>query len=452
MEYDNDRIRKRPPKMEVFYWILLVLFNPLTNSFTVFPYHPAMWPVLLLINLLLLPAYIIYSRIIGQTLFTQPAPLSLQTPPRSSETQPRPYQSQLPPQSRWGFKHSRALFAILLSILSFLVIQAFLLAVYSLMTKFPLLPVEKTYFTFNAATIARESWWTIVNMALAIALFYLRKADDEKDLISLMHKENIYYQLRYLRSQLNPHFLFNTLNSIYSLCLQKSDKAPEVVVRLADIMRYLIYECNEEKILLDKEIEFIRNYIEIEKMRHKADIRFTVEGLTHNLQIEPYLFISFIENGFKHAMDHSFGEPFIYITLKVGNGQLTLNVINSTDAELEMQAKRVNGMGLSHSRSLLELLYPSSYDLDIIQTEMFSAKKLKKNNFLAPNQNVGASGFEAGSTHWTSSNKDESRTSELRLRNARERLEELYPDSHTLDVILSKSSFTVSLILKTVSA
>src|SRR5579872_6373674 len=116
-------------------------------------------------------------------------------------------------------------------------------------------------------------------------------------------------------------------------------------------------------------------------------------------------------------MDHTFKDPFIYINLRVGNGQLALNVLNSTNADLEMQAKRINGMGISHSRSLLELLYPASYDLDIIQTE-----------------------------------KDESRTSKLRMRNARERLESLYPDTHTLDVILNKSTFTVSLIVKSVAA
>jgi LytS/YehU family sensor histidine kinase len=129
--------------------------------------------------------------------------------------------------------------------------------------------------------------------------------------------------------------------------------------------------------------------------------------------IEPFLFISFIENGFKHAMDNSFTEPFIYITLRVGEGQIVLNVINSTNAALETQAKRINGKGISNSRSLLELLYPDAYELDIIQTE-----------------------------------KEEARTSSLRLRNARERLESLYPDLHTLDVILSKSAFTVSLIIK----
>src|SRR5258708_16519417 len=383
MEYDNDRPRKQPPKMEIFYWIMLVLLNPLTNSLTVFPTNPSVWLALLLVNLLLLPAYLIYSRIMGPALDSR----------------------------------NRKMFTILLSLLSFLVILTFLQAVYSLLLNLYRSPAARAYFTLHGATIARECWWTAVNMALSIAIFYVRKADDDKDMLVVMKKENAFYQLRYLRSQLNPHFFFNTLNSIYSLALQKSDKAPEVVVRLADIMRYLIYECNEEKIPLDKEIEFIRNYIDIEKMRHNADIRFTVEGLTSGQMIEPFLFISFIENGLKHAMDHSFGEPFIYITLKVGNGQLILNVINSTDADLAMQAGRVNGIGITHSRSLLELLYPSSYDLDIIQTE-----------------------------------KDESRTSELRMRNARERLENLYPDSHTLDVILNKSSFTVSLILKTVKA
>ena len=368
--------------MEIFYWVLLVLLSPLTNSITIFPRDPIIWPVLLLVNGVLLPAYLAYSRIMGLALTA---------------------------------RRQRS-FLVLMSVLSLLVIQSFLLAVDSFLLKFPLSPGERAYFMFGPWTLVRGLWWTIVSMALSIAIFFIRKSDEDRAVIAALKKDNTFFQLRYLRAQLNPHFLFNTLNSIYSLSLHKSDRAPEVVVRLADVMRYLIYECNEERIPLEKEIEFIRNYIEIEKIRHKADIRLTVEGPTTGVTIEPYLFISFIENGFKHAMDHSYDEPFIYITLRVGNGQLVLNVINSTTADLAMQASRINGKGISHSRSLLELLYPDSYDLDIIQTE-----------------------------------KDETRTSSLRLRNARERLENLYPDSHTLDVILSKSSFTVSLILKTVA-
>jgi two-component system LytT family sensor kinase len=383
MEYDNDKPRKRAPRLEVFFWILLALLQPLTGGITVLSASIAGWLLLLLTSSLVFPAYLIYSKIVGPAL---------------------------------GSQKKRA-FAWLMSVASFLVIQSFLWLVYSLFLKFSLKPPEHAYFSFTALHLVREGWWTVVNMALSIAIFYIRKADDEKDQLAEMKKENTFFQLRYLRAQLNPHFLFNTLNSIYSLSLQKSERTPEVVIRLADIMRYLIYECNEDKIPLDKEIEFIRNYIEIEKIRHSADIRFTVEGLTTGIMIEPFLFISFIENGFKHAMDHTFHDPFIYITLRVGNGQLTLNVLNSTNADLELQAKKLNGMGLSHSRTLLELLYPASYDLDIIQTE-----------------------------------KDETRTSKLRLRNARERLESLYPDAHTLDVILNKSTFTVSLIVKTVAA
>jgi two-component system, LytTR family, sensor kinase len=393
MEYDNDKLRKRTPRLEVLYWVILVLLQPVTCLITIFPSHPLLGLLPLFMSLLVFPAYVLYAKLVGPAL---------------------PGETRILRHTQWLGKRR---FTILMTILSFLVIQLFILAVYALFRDTSPTPLLQAYMRPTATNLAREAWWTAVNMALAIAIFYIRKADDEKDELAAMQKDNNFFRLRYLRAQLNPHFLFNTLNSIYSLSMQKSDRTPEVVVRLADIMRYLIYECNEDKIPLDKEIEFIRNYIEIEKIRHQADIRFTVEGKTEGLLIEPYLFISFIENGFKHAMDHTFDEPFIYITLRVGNGQLTLNVINSTNADLEMQAKRINGMGISHSRSLLELLYPASYDLDIIQTE-----------------------------------KDESRTSELRLRNARERLESLYPDAHTLDVILNKSTFTVSLIVKTVAA
>ena len=385
MEYDNDRLRKHTSRMEVFYWVLLGLLYPVSNGMMAFTSHGLLndgpgWFLLILFSAAVFPLYLVYSRIMGTVFLAQ----------------------------------DRKLLSLLMSLLSFLVIQVFIFSLYSLLSKLDLRPVQRAYFTFNTRTIFREGWWAIINMSLAVAIFFIRKSIDEKGMLAMVQKESNFFQLRYLRAQLNPHFLFNTLNSIYSLSLQKSDQAPEVVIKLADIMRYLIYECNEEKIPLDKEIEFIRNYIEIEKIRHKADIRLTVEGVTSDIRIEPFLFISFIENGFKHAMDHSFGEPFIYITFKVGNGQIVLNVINSTEADLGMQAQRINGKGITHSRSLLELLYPASYDLDIIQTE-----------------------------------KDESRTSRLRMHNARERLETLYPDSHTLDVILSKSAFTVSLILKT---
>ena len=129
--------------------------------------------------------------------------------------------------------------------------------------------------------------------------------------------------------------------------------------------------------------------------------------------IEPFLFISFIENGFKHALDNTDIKPFIYITVKVRAQEIVLNVINNTNIDLETQAKRLNGKGISGSKNLLELLYPASYQLNIIQTD-----------------------------------KDEGQENKLRMKFAKDRLENLYPDAHTLDVILKNNVFTVSLIIK----
>jgi two-component system LytT family sensor kinase len=383
MEYDNDRLRRRTTPTETLCWVLVGLLSPITDTIALLRLNAYGFITAIVISGIVFPLYLLYGHLQGV-----------------------PFFARLPRIFRV------ALFGVFLLAIGFLI-----LLMYSVLRNPDLKPVLMTYVSLTPYTIYRVFGWVTINMSLSQLACNIGRSIEQNEELRAVRKESSFFQLRYLRAQLNPHFLFNTLNSIYSLSLQKSERAPEVVVRLADIMRYLIYECDEESIPLDKEIDFIRNYIEIEKIRHQADIRLTVEGVTSGVRIEPFLFISFIENSFKHAMDNSFSEPFIYITVKVGNGLITLNVINSTDADLELQAKRINGKGIAHSRSLLELLYPKSFDLDIIQTE-----------------------------------KDESRTTQLRLRNARERLETLYPDSHTLDVILNKSSFTVSLILKTVNA
>jgi LytS/YehU family sensor histidine kinase len=383
MEFDNDRPIKPAYRIEILYWTLLGIMNPLVNCLTLFLGDPRIWAVLFLVNLIMLPAYLLYSgTIVPKFLF----------------------------QNRYtAFTFT--------SLLSFIVIQGLLFAVYSVILKFRVSPYERSYFTYDSITITRECLWTIINMSLAIGIYFIKKALDERDLLTSLEKDNTNFKLKYLRSQLNPHFLFNTLNSIYSLSLQKSDKTPEVVVKLADLMRYMIYDCNEDKVLLSKEIEFIQNYIDIEKIRYKADVRFAVEGDTEGIMIEPFLFISFIENGFKHAFNNAYTNAFIYITVKVEPEQIALSVVNNTNIDLETQARRIHGTGIMNSKSLLELLYPASYALDIIQTD-----------------------------------KEEDRKSELRIKHAKDRLETLYPDSHTLDVILSNNAFTVSLIIKTKAA
>lgn len=378
MEFDNDRPVKRAYRIEILYWILLALMNPLVNSVTVFLHDAKIWWVLFAINLFLLPAYIVYSVVIV-------------------------------PKFLFEKKYIRF---FILTILFLAIIQLLLFAIYSLVWDFSN-QAEQSYFTYSFSTFIREFLWSIFYTSIAIGIYFIKKASDERELLSALQKDSNSLRLKYLRSQLNPHFLFNTLNSIYSLSMQKSEKTPEVVVKLADLMRYLIYECNEEKVPLNKEIEFIQNYIEIEKIRYNADVRFNIEGNTNDIMIEPFLFISFIENGFKHAFDSAYSNAFIYINIKVQPEQIELTVVNNASSDLEMQAKKIQGTGIRNSKSILELLYPTSHALNIIQTE-----------------------------------KEESRKSELRIKNAKKRLESLYPDSHTLDVILSNNAFTVSLIIK----
>ncbi|MGH2646965.1 MAG: sensor histidine kinase, partial [Ginsengibacter sp.] len=225
MEYDNDRPVKPVYKIEIFFWIAVFLFYPLINFFTFFYREVKFLPVLLLISLLIFPFYFLYSKVIVPWLaFTKPYV--------------------------W---FSFATFTVCITALSFLwLIYSF---VHPDRSPKESIQALQPYFNFSSATVAREVLWIFVNIIFATSIAFHKKNFDEKDIISALEKDNANFKLKYLRSQLNPHFLFNTLNSIYSLSLQKSDKAPEVIIKLADLMRYMIYDCEEEKISLDKEIE-----------------------------------------------------------------------------------------------------------------------------------------------------------------------------------------------------
>jgi len=175
-------------------------------------------------------------------------------------------------------------------------------------------------------------------------------------------------EIKFLKSQINPHFLFNTLNSLYALTLKKSDKAPEIVIKLSEMMRYMLYESNERRVPLQKEVNYIQNYLALEALRQsgQADIRFNVEGQITDQTIAPLIFIPFLENSFKHGLNHQISDGYVHVNMKVLDNKLLLRILNSKPAQPPLPSEQTSGgIGLANVQRRLNLLYPNQYKLDI---------------------------------------------------------------------------------------
>lgn len=175
-------------------------------------------------------------------------------------------------------------------------------------------------------------------------------------------------ELRFLKSQINPHFLFNTLNNLYALTLKKSDKAPEIVLKLSEIMRYMLYECNERRVPLTKEINYIKNYLALEELRQgkKVEIRFNLIGNPDDITIAPLMFTPFLENSFKHGLNHSISEGYVDINMEITEDQVHFIVENSKPETIPQSDSRPSGgIGLANVKRRLNLIYPDQYQLEI---------------------------------------------------------------------------------------
>jgi two-component system LytT family sensor kinase len=168
-------------------------------------------------------------------------------------------------------------------------------------------------------------------------------------------------ELKFLRSQINPHFLFNTLNNLYALTLKKSDDAPEIVLKLSEMMRYMLYECNERRVPLSKEIAYMRNYID-----NQVDINMNIDGDVYNQTIAPLLLIPFIENSFKHGLNSQIKHGYVNIDLVLTNDHLNFTIKNSKRSnEPRINYKKSGGIGLVNVKRRLNLIYPDQYNLKI---------------------------------------------------------------------------------------
>ena len=180
----------------------------------------------------------------------------------------------------------------------------------------------------------------------------------------IIEQQQVKAELSLLKSQINPHFLFNVLNSIYSLSLKKSDMAPEVVLKLADLMRYMLYEATEEQVSLDREAGMIRDYIELERVRidPKQRISVQMQNISALHRIAPVLLIPFVENAFKHGMDSMAEGAFIELDIEMREQLLLFRCRNNYK---ETPLARPGGIGLENVQKRLQLLYPGKHRLDI---------------------------------------------------------------------------------------
>lgn len=204
--------------------------------------------------------------------------------------------------------------------------------------------------------------YTYLLYAISIKLF--------KDMLLLrvretrLQKENIQLEFDFLKAQVNPHFLFNTLNNIYSFSIQAPDRVPDTILKLADLMRYALYETESQFVLLTQEISFLQSYVALQRIRHEADaeLSFTLQGQPGSLTIAPLLLIVFVENAFKHGPQANGTAGWVRIEATIENGQLRFEVVNSLSLPSDGRVSQ-GGVGMSNARRRLDLLYPGRYHL-----------------------------------------------------------------------------------------
>lgn len=193
--------------------------------------------------------------------------------------------------------------------------------------------------------------------------------EKEKETIQL-EKAKLETELKFLKSQINPHFLFNSLHNIYASTIIQSEKAPEQLLKLSDILRYMLYDSNEESVSLEREITYLKNYLELAQLKDSRglDVKFDVIEQHKGITVAPLLFIPFVENAFKHSQIEDLNNGYIHISLNTFDDGLNFKVINSKPL-VEYSKDRVGGIGLKNIQQRLELLYPSKHQLHIEETE-----------------------------------------------------------------------------------
>ncbi len=182
-----------------------------------------------------------------------------------------------------------------------------------------------------------------------------------------VENERLIAELNFLKAQINPHFLFNTLNNLYYLAYTKSENTTEVIAKLSQMMRYMIYDSNHPRVLLSKEIEYMQSYISLERLRlnNQIPIQIKIEGNCENIWIAPLIFITFLENAFKHGVSNNNPAAWVDIHIQIKDNECIYTVKNSKGTSTGIEK---SGIGLQNVERRLELSYPDQYKIKVEET------------------------------------------------------------------------------------
>ena len=221
------------------------------------------------------------------------------------------------------------------------------------------------YGVYSAGHYASDILYIIFYSAFAIFIKLLVRWYDERKAAQEKLIRDHQFELELLKAQLNPHFFFNTLNNIYSLVLKKSDEAPAALMKMSDIMRYMLYDSRNQKVPLEKELEYLEDYIELQKLRFTDPgyIDYEVSGTIENHKIPPMMLLSFVENAFKHGKKRV-TNPGITVRIEASEKHFSFMVSNYVVDDAPVDRTGRTGIGMKNIKRRLELLYPNSHKLE----------------------------------------------------------------------------------------
>jgi len=231
---------------------------------------------------------------------------------------------------------------------------------------------ESTAFFFFFKTNSLPS--TAASMTLAMSIKLTKNWIESQQRTQLLQQEKLETELKFLKSQFNPHFLFNTINSIFVLIHKNPDRASESLAKFSNLMRYQLYDCNEQQIPLQQELNYLENFIELEELRQESNFEVNSQlnpNIGTDWTIAPFILMPFVENAFKHVSQKQYAPNWISIDLNLVDNQLNFVVRNSVSKTFPAKEDILHygGLGLKNVQRRLDLLYPDRYELVINREE-----------------------------------------------------------------------------------